>query len=161
MSQNEHRVYLVVHPRRRSDAANWKEAKVILRKQDYLPEAVMLLDPSGNKETTFKFADLTINRSNLFSFFGNQPFEPNLGGYRRVQTGDAVAVQPTVPSVIGLHGSKAKQVVEGSGYSIQWVNAGPAPRAELEHHIARQEPSPKSPLKPGSKVKLAYYDKRQ
>ncbi|WP_145261800.1 hypothetical protein [Calycomorphotria hydatis] len=163
VNENGDRVYLVVYPRRRSDAANWKEAKVILRKSDYLPEAVMLLDPAGNKETTFKFADLTVNRSSLFNFFGSKPFEPNLRGYRRAQVGDAVAVQPpaaVVPSVIGLHGSEAKKVIEGSGYKAEFVKGGPAPQEKFIHRVSHQEPSAKAPLQPGGVVRLTYFEKQ-
>ena len=55
VGQQNGQVFLKVLPRTPADAANWQKADVILNGTTFLPEAVQLLDPSGNKRTAYRF----------------------------------------------------------------------------------------------------------
>ncbi|MGQ0637035.1 MAG: hypothetical protein ACT4QC_20690 [Planctomycetaceae bacterium] len=75
-----------VLPRRRDDAANWSEARVILGSDDFLPRAVILNHP-GNSETVHIFKPIEVNENNwekLKEIFGGDPFKPKVRGYKLV-----------------------------------------------------------------------------
>lgn len=95
-------VWLGVLPRQRNDAVNWRIAKVILMKQTFLPRAVQLTDPTGNRTTVYQFADIEVNRtaSTIERIFGTAtPFNPDLGSYKIVtaDVGDVAARTPGTP----------------------------------------------------------------
>ncbi len=94
-------VWLQVLPRTRTDAMNWKEAKVILMKDTFLPRAVQLLDPTGNRTTVYQFTGLQINKeeSKFRQLIGidNDPFKPNLKGYKTVMPEAPKARQASNP----------------------------------------------------------------
>ncbi len=69
---------LTAWPLRRTDAANYQLATILLDLNTYLPDAVRLIDPAGTKETVFKFLKLKPNSKSIAEFFGNDPFKPNL-----------------------------------------------------------------------------------
>ncbi len=73
-------------PRLKANAANWKEAEIILSKKTWVPIAVKLLDPAGNKETVYAFTekDLKINKPQRILFPKN-PFAINIANYKIVQ----------------------------------------------------------------------------
>jgi hypothetical protein len=52
---------LVAKPRMAQDMQNYNEAWIILEKENYLPVAVKLFDPTGNIETVYSFKDVKIN----------------------------------------------------------------------------------------------------
>ncbi|QDT37045.1 PASTA domain-containing protein [Stratiformator vulcanicus] len=163
------RVKLFILPNWKQDASNWRWAEVILDTTNYLPEAVKLLDPGGAKETTYRFDNMVINRSSLLQWLGGgDPFRPNLRGYKKVQTEQTAAAPPaaplrkqeskaTVPSVVGLHFSKAKEVLQAKGYSPQFHAGGAATAKQQIHHVARQIPEPGSEHKAGEVVHLQYW----
>src|SRR5690606_38277585 len=117
VSIDEKLIRLAVKPRLQADAANWQSADVLLHADSYLPSAVMLLDPSGNRITVFSFGEPVVNPINFLAIFGvNDPFRPALLGYKQVQSQAPGAVQPFnvggkpimgVPAVIGMSYSDA------------------------------------------------------
>jgi hypothetical protein len=101
--------YIRVLPRRREDAVNWSEARVILSSQTYLPQAVILEHP-GKSETVHRFNPISINETNWEKIkeklFGGNPFKVKIPpGYKLVdieaggpQRGDAGAPAQANPS---------------------------------------------------------------
>ncbi|MEM7811863.1 MAG: PASTA domain-containing protein [Planctomycetota bacterium] len=164
------RVVLTVHPRLGRDRANWQRAMVILAKPQYMPDAVRIIDPSGNKETTYQFVRRSVNGGNnwIAKLWPGNPFD--LGflakkGYKRVQNeaGPAVAAAATqpptvVPSVIGLPWPKAKEILQARGYEMKPERGPAAPNPALKYHVSDQIPPPKSPLRQGQEVRLVIYD---
>ncbi|MCX7420814.1 MAG: PASTA domain-containing protein [Planctomycetia bacterium] len=80
-------VTLQIHPKLRSDAANYQLATVILDLKTYLPSAVRMIDPAGTKETTYSFQSMKANaRAGILpTFLGlgeKDPFKPNLKGMK-------------------------------------------------------------------------------
>jgi TIGR03009 family protein len=82
LQHTEAEIWLDVEPRTARDAANWKRAKVIIDATAFLPKAVQMLDPTGNKTTVHTFSDLEVNRRN--GLFSGDPFQPKLSGYKLV-----------------------------------------------------------------------------
>ena len=81
-------VWLSAKPLWPADAANYKEAKVILSRKTFLPRAVLLTNPAGTAETIYQFSNF---RTKL-NFLEPKPFEQPLPKYKQVQTargGDA------------------------------------------------------------------------
>ncbi|MDG2388519.1 MAG: PASTA domain-containing protein [Planctomycetaceae bacterium] len=82
-------VWLKVLPKRKQDAANWREAEVILDRKRYLPVAVKLINPPGTTETVYSFKDLKDNENVFVSkIFGRgNPFEISkvLNGYKEIK----------------------------------------------------------------------------
>lgn len=58
VSDDSERCIVEAVPRLQSDAANYKKAAILLEKKTWLPKAVKLYDPAGNKETVFAFENL-------------------------------------------------------------------------------------------------------
>ena len=82
LKENKQKVMLAVKPRWQQDAANWREAKVILDKNNrYLPEAVQLIDPTGNLETVYTFGRLIVDKTQIIF---RDPFNPHLFRYKLV-----------------------------------------------------------------------------
>jgi len=80
----ESEVWLQVRPKWKSDAANYREANVILQKTNhYLPRAVKLIDPSGHQETVYTFYNTIVNKKQILaSIFGKNPFNIDLREYK-------------------------------------------------------------------------------
>ena len=156
-------VCLAIRPRWREDAANWQKADVKLAKATYLPTAVQLLDPAGTKTTVYKFGEVEVNSFNLFSWFGNNPFHPNLFGYKPVQNSAPVKVigAEGAPSVIGLRHDQAKQVLVARGFDVKILRGPAAPNPQVAFHVKEQLPLPKQAIEPGGTVTLTLYDQVQ
>ncbi len=155
----ETQIWLGVKPRRKQDAANWKEAKVILQKRNYLPWAVQLIDPAGNLETVYRFSDLEVNARKLPLPWRGNPFQPRLIGYKRIKAGPAGPAVPTVPAVVGDSHEKAKETLEAAGYKVKFWKGRPATRAESVWAVYEQKPKPATPLAKGQTVHLTLYTK--
>lgn len=78
---NAKQVWLKVVPRWQADAANYREAKLILDRTTYLPQAVQLLDATGELERVHLFRELSVNKK---GWFEGDPFRPDLRGLSRV-----------------------------------------------------------------------------
>lgn len=160
-------VYLVVKPRMQQDAANWQRADVMLSRETFLPQAVRLLDPSGNRITVFAFKSQEANKVNLLGFFGQQPFRPSLFGYKQVQSQQPQAAQPLnvagepikgVPAVIGLSHEDAKNVLGQRGYQKLRIIPDNAPSpANFRHRVKQQSPPPNANVSPDETVTLVLY----
>lgn len=163
-------VKLAVEPRLRQDAENWSKARIILKKDTWLPWAVQLMAPSGNEETVYTFDKMEINggKPGFFDkwFGGNrkkQWFDPDLPKSYNIKYHKPPEVRPsdnrsaTLPSVIGLHGSKAQKILRHHGCQIDFVAGRQALEKETEHTIYKQQPAAGTPLKPGQKVTLTYF----
>ena len=173
LKETETTVWLHVKPRLRIDAANWKEARVILNKSNrYLPTAVQLIDPSGNRETVYTFSNLKVNkRRGFFPQLGN-PFKPKLFRYRVVLKEAKPAVRPaggqiarpqptpgpTVPSVIGLKYTAARDVLKRSGYEVKFQRGERTTNKNLVYRVQQQKPRAKTTLPKGQAVLLVLYD---
>lgn len=80
--QTETEVWLDVEPRLSKDAVNWKKSRVIIDATTFLPKAVQMIDPTGNRTTVHTFSNLEVNKRN--SLFGGDPFQPNLKNYKLI-----------------------------------------------------------------------------
>lgn len=80
---------ILAKPLRPDDQANYSEARILLDKTTFLPKAVRLLDPSGNRETRYWFDGLKPNDSSIRKvvedLMGKDPFKPSLAKYKAIQ----------------------------------------------------------------------------
>ncbi len=147
-------VWLEAKPRWRQDSANYRKATVILNKETFLPVAVQLIDPTGNKETVFMFRKLVPNKPRgIFGFGNGNPFNPKLRGYRLVQ-------KISMPSLIGFHWKKARKLMKKSGCLIEFRRGRHASDSGLAYIVYDQEPHAGVPLTKGQKVVLTIYDEQ-
>jgi TIGR03009 family protein len=75
-------IHLLVKPRWESDAANWKQASILLNKETYLPSAVELTDPAGSMITVFSFEEFRVNQKPFLKIFQRNPFKYDLAHYQ-------------------------------------------------------------------------------
>jgi hypothetical protein len=164
LKQDENQIWLGVKPRWQQDAANWKEAKVILNRDTYLPSAVMLVDPTGNLETVYSFRKLEANykgkRPGILQRIWpvKDPFKPDLDGYKLVK---AAPPPSQVPSVVGLDWKEAQARLEKAGYTVKFKRGSPAPEEEKVYKVYQQQPLPTQPPASGEPIVLTLYDKKE
>lgn len=65
----------------------------------------------------------------------------------------------TIPSVIGMDHTKAREILETLGYKVSLVEGSPANREEQIFRVQRQQPDAKTRLAEGETVKLWLYIK--
>ena len=150
-------VWIRAWPRWKQDAANYREATVILDTATYLPKHVRLTAPD-NTQTIYSFGRLKVNSklSALASLFpGGNPFRPNLSRYRVV----AAKSDPLVPSVVGLPWKTARDVLTKAGYKVKFTAGRPATRQKLLYAVYQQAPREQAALAPGSQVTLTFFSK--
>lgn len=177
-------VWLQVFPKTRTDAMNWKEAKVILMKTTFLPRAVQLLDPTGNRTTVYQFNSLEINKEeNRFKKWigGVNPFQPDLKGYQAVMPDapkqpvadrakvtprspanpptEAPVKQATMPKLTNYHWKIVKERFESAGYAVKIFQGKAAPDDKLTFCVYAQSPMPGEALEKGQTVKITLYDR--
>lgn len=147
-------------PNWQQDAANWKEAFIILDKRNYLPSAVKLIDPTGNSETVYVFESLEPNkRENPFNvLLGRKWYAPSLDDYN-ITTKSSPPVNPGVPSLIGLHFKTATEILKAKGLEIKFLRGRPATDDKLVFRVYEQNPKPGSTFKSGDIVEVTLYDK--
>ena len=129
---------LLVVPLLEEDKQNYKIAKVCLDKKTFLPQSVMLLDPTGNLETHYYFEIQDVNNRNklddLVSFFGgdSDPYKPNLKkkGYKMAIHADPADVRGDSFSK-GVPGTGATNSSRSNGSGIMPVNGQQMPRTGL------------------------------
>lgn len=161
---------LTVHPRWPRDARNWKEARIYLNTENYLPIAVKLIDPAETKRTVYTFRDPKINRRNL-PFVGKW-WEPKLNGYQVNVTQDVEAPNgqatpkqnpqrptgaPVLPNVVGVPHDQAVKLLVLAGVpegNIRKLKAGPAPQANQKYLVSRQNPATGAPVNAKTQVEL-------
>ncbi len=164
-------------PKWQQDAANYKWAVIMLEPTSMMIQAVQMMDPAETTETVYSFPKITKNPSKpvtrILGIPGSDPFKPNLKGYKFITTGDGEQVAgakpqegpkpaaDTLPSVVGLEHSKAKDILEKKGYKVQFFKGDPANTPQLQYHVYRQIPEAKQTLKKGELVKLVVYTEPQ
>ena len=166
-------IVIAVKPRRRADAANYSEAKVMLDPETYLPSAVQLIHPGGNQSTVYTFRKVEANKSRglLDGIFGKNPFVPKLAGYQL--QGKVVAVagenqvqEPVqraafkVPSLIGKDYKTAQKMLQQMGFQSK-LHEGQAVAkpGERPFHVYLQAPEPGTAAKKGDLIHLKLYVK--
>jgi len=172
LAVNKEEVWLGAQPNWKQDAANWKQAKIILRRSNFLPRAVQLIDPTGNAETVYMFSNLVLNKRQIpfLKILGRDWYNPNLRDYS-ITTKSAEqpqVVKPRqpakpgaaiVPSLIGLHFKQAKQILERKGLTPRFVKGRAARVPQQVYVVSSQKPSAGSELKKGTAVTLTLFGK--
>lgn len=158
LKNTETEVWLHVWPRWRTDAANFREAKVILQKEHYLPSAVLLQSSTGNEETVYTFSDFNLKPRGLIkTWFVGDWKKFDLRGYK-VENQNAQrqaakrAKVPTMPNLRGVEFDKAKKLLAGKKMSVVVSSAAFARRKEHFNRIVTQLPAAGSPIAEGQKV---------
>jgi len=157
LGASEKEVWLRAWPKWRQDAANYREATVILDATTYLPSHVRLTAPD-NSQTIYSFARLKVNSkfSALAKLFpGGNPFRPSLSRYRILAARSA----PVVPTVIGLPWKAAREKLTRAGYKIKFVSGRPATKQKLLYVVYEQQPRERAPLAPGGQITLTFFSK--
>ncbi len=157
----KHYAILVV-PRWRQDAANYRWARIHIEKSTMLPMAVQLMDPARTRETVFTFPKVTKNPRSLNPlrlFGGGDPFRPNLSRYKiqRLQAQLDPPGKKLVPSVEGFDYREAQKIMERSGYRVTFHRGEPASHKQLVYRVAKQNPQPKTELPPNGVVRLTLF----
>jgi TIGR03009 family protein len=168
-------ILLVVNPLWESDANNWREAKILLNKDTYLPAAVELTDPSGNQITAYSFTKFAVNQpTTLWNPFRKDPFKYPLGSYQvkvnhagpqQAQQGPSPSPQgrgfdSSVPSVLGMSHVDARKVLEKEGFRVEMKPGSPAPTADLVYTVQEQRVDPDTPAGQAKTVFLFLYNKQ-
>ncbi|RMG41970.1 MAG: PASTA domain-containing protein [Planctomycetota bacterium] len=162
LGQNEHGLWIHVVPKWKQDAANYREATVILDPKTFLPRAVQLIDPAGTKETVFMFDQLKVNQAghgNIVQriiragLLRGDPFDPPLRGYKVVVHEQAVKV----PNVLRMNWKTAQATLAQRGFKVRFERGAAAPDAKLTYTVARQVPAPDTLLAPGETVELTLF----
>lgn len=170
LRETEADIILQIHPRRQQDLANWRSARVILAKSNYLPRAVELIDPSGGEETVFEFHHNNLKINKRGSIFGLNPFNPILLGYKNIlervpeprpMQGNSQPGVRRLPSVIGLHFQDAQDLLKRAGYQCNFQQGSTATVAEQVYHVEAQNPRPGAVVGKGTKVVLTLYLDKQ
>jgi len=167
-------VRLKVFPRWKSDAANYREAQVELDKTNhFLPSAVQMIDPGGNRETVYVFKNMTINKKTILpNIFGREWWNIDLRDYkveypagRTAQSGAAPKrglPKDMLPSVAGHTVQNAQDRLTKLGLKVEFINGRLASKKEEVGLVESQFPAAYTRVQPGQKVVLArYVDPRQ
>lgn len=177
-------IVIAVKPRRRADAANYREAKVILNPKTYLPNAVLLDHPSGNQSTVYVFKNVVANKNKGFfdGLFGKDrdPFRPDLNKYRlegkvaavpennerpqkQIRQVNAAPNQVQqvvfrVPLMIGKDYKTAQETLEKMGFKWK-LHKGVAAKepGQRKFYVYKQKPQAGTPAKRGDEVNLLLY----
>ncbi len=164
-------VMLEVEPLLRHDAENWRRAWLQLDIQEFLPAAVKLEDPSGNKETVYVFRDMEKNkRQSLFKVLvGENIFAPKLRGYtKHMIRQENIAGPPqeqgagfkpgTVPDVTRMHARDAEAKLKQAGYRVSYEAGKTANNNDFAYRVYDQQPKPGTPLEKDKSVRITYYE---
>jgi TIGR03009 family protein len=169
---SDERVWLEVKPKFTLDAAEWVRAYVLLNLITYLPERVSLFNPAGSTETVYIFQQIDTNKRGLLqTLFEGDPFNPTHFGYR-AEVHAAPASDPRnpqdnsrkMPLLVGASAKQAKRIgskLQELGYDVKYVKGSPALSEDQAYHIESQQPEANTPLRPGQKILLRYYDTAQ
>jgi PASTA domain len=135
---------------------------VLLHLRTYLPERVSLFNPTGTTETVYIFKDLDTNeRGMLERLFAGDPFRPGTFGYKAEVHAPPPQKPIPMPMLIGASSKEALEVqkaLKSRGFDLQFKKGSSTPSREKLYHIESQDPPPDTPLQPGQKIVLRYYD---
>jgi TIGR03009 family protein len=155
------KVWIEVKPRLRMDAAEWVRALVVLNLKTYLPDRVSLFNSAGTSETVYLFNEIDINKRGLLAtLFTGDPFKPNTWGYKREV--HATAKGTLMPVVVGMSSKEAlqaKEKLQAQGFKVEFEKGSKARTPAQLYRIESQDPQPNTPLRPGQKILMRYYDK--
>lgn len=155
---NADQVRLQVKPKWKADAANYREAKVILNKKNrYLPSAVWMVDPPGSRETVFTFYEFEVNKTSLLDkVFGRKWWVLDLKGYKIV---DAMPRQPVagMPNLSGVTYKNALALSKKLNVKMEVCTATVAKKASHVNLIYNQLPMVGAPLRPGQKIFVSMF----
>jgi len=174
VENSEQRIVIAVKPRRRADAANYSEAKVLLDPKTYLPGAVQLIHPGGNQSTVYSFKKVEANKNKglIAGFFGKDPFTPDLDGYQlqgkvvaEAAPGEPKPAAPApikvaafkVPNMVGRDWKTAETMLQQMGFKTKVWRGDPAEEPKLIYQVYEQVPIPGSTAKKGETVHLKLY----
>lgn len=152
---------LFVEPKQGPDKANYQWARVQIERATMLPIAVQMMDPTGKRETVYTFPEIKKNpRSPLIPWVAQDPFNPKLKDYV-IQAPLPVVKEAgpdgNVPSIVGFDYRTAELKLKQAGYGVKLIKGPPAINKELVHHVASQDPKGRSPLPPGSVVRVTLF----
>ncbi len=167
-------VYLTVRPRWKSDAANYREAMLVLVRATYLPAAVRLIDPAGNLVTEYIFQQVEVNKPRrFFDLAAKDPFKTPRGYKINVARKEEppqkarevppkkVAEVRQVPNLLKMHWQQAQKVLKEHNYvagQTVIIHKGKAPANPEDHLLCYgQDPKPNTPRQPGQKLQLIFY----
>lgn len=167
-------VLLDIRPKWRQDAANWSEAKVILTKATYLPQAVQMKNPAKTLETVYQFYDLRVNKQKRIwtlglDFWDKKPFAEPGRGYKEVKLEQTVATEggrvvpklkpgyALVPAVIGMSYVQAEKILTAAGFKPQRRKGSKTTNKKLHFHVESQEPRGRTPHQKGQAVMITIY----
>ena len=172
LKESEKKVWLQIWPNLQQDRAHWKEAKVILLKPSYLPQAVQMIDSGGTTETVYQFYSLRVNKPRTLwkKLTGSRHWtDPKLTGYQvninepktarnerklNSQNMQKRQRQPTVPSVVGLNYDEAKLTILKAGYYVKFEHGTPMANRSQFWPVEAQSPRPMTPLQKRKTVTL-------
>ncbi|MFK7778138.1 MAG: PASTA domain-containing protein [Gimesia sp.] len=169
-------IVIAVKPRRQADAANYREAKVMLDPETYLPSAVQLIHPGGNQSTVYTFKNIVANKKRgiIDGWLGKNPFTPKLAGYQlqgkvvAENAGGNKAQQPRkqpiqrvnfkVPSMIGKDYESAQDLLKQMGLNSKVYPGAPATKVgQRKYHVYNQKPKAGETAKQGQIIHLQLY----
>jgi hypothetical protein len=59
--EGRRQLHIVAGPKKEMDAKEWRRAEVLLEPTQFVPTAIRLIDPTGNRETVYTFYDFKLN----------------------------------------------------------------------------------------------------
>ncbi|HEV7998865.1 MAG TPA: hypothetical protein VGP63_03220 [Planctomycetaceae bacterium] len=159
------RVWIEVKPKFALDAAEWVRAYLLLNLTTYLPERVSLINHAGTTETVYIFHDIEVNKRGLLqTIFTGDPFKPFLATYHREVHNPPPETGMPTPLFVGMSSDQAlkkKEEFKARGFEIEFRKGPRAPTPEQVFRIESQYPEANTPLRPGQKIVLRWYDKIQ
>ena len=166
-------VMLEIEPKLARDRQDWQRAQVQLSKPDFLPKTVKLILPSGpgdRKEQTFHFLDLKPNAGRFMAWLREDPFKPNLTGYKKRLMGGELAegAAPTpgvaparlpqqLPAIIGMDYRHAEAILKERGYVPKRFRGPATPNKALVNKVAKQQFPPGDKQPRGTEVGIQIY----
>jgi TIGR03009 family protein len=176
LSESKTKVWLQIWPNFQQDRKNWKEAKVILLKPSYLPEAVQMIDPTGTTEIVYRFHSLSVNKPRTLwkkliggrhwtnpKFSGkyttniNEPQTARNEPNRNPQSRQKRQLQPAVPSVVGMWFKDAENVLIRAGYQVITLRGSRTANKKWIHRVESQSPLSNKPFSKEQKVTIRLY----
>jgi TIGR03009 family protein len=167
-------IWIEVKPKLPLDAAEWVRAYLLLNLVSYLPERVSLFNPAGSTETVYIFQEIDVNKRGILqTFFAGDPFRPNVFGYKRevhappagnpknVQNGEGLMSMPSIVGDSSKSALRKQKQLQALGFEVEFKKGPSAPTPEQVFCIESQQPEANTPLRPGQKIILRYYDRMQ
>ncbi|QDT97765.1 PASTA domain-containing protein [Gimesia aquarii] len=142
--------------------------KVVLNHKTYLPKEVQISFPRRLQFVYYTFEEVETQKTNvdrnlwLKGFFDdNCSFYPDLAQYKQKERVRQPIGMKLVPSITGLHASKAEFILKRSGFKTRFV-AGPyAEVGEKIFEVCGQDPAAETFAKEGSTVKVFVLSRRK